>query len=66
MSIAGLSLGLLIVLFTTLLLLRLHERKEARGHSVGTKNVPELRADHLSTETALPRVWRGQFLKAVV
>jgi hypothetical protein len=31
-----------------------------------TKNVSILRIDHISTQSALPGVWRGQRLKAVI
>ena len=44
----------------------LDAQEKARGHSVWAKNVPELRADHITTEMALPECGVASFSKALV
>src|SRR6266702_1880460 len=64
-NVTSIAFGLLIVL-VTILLLHLDAQAETRGRRVSiTKDVPILRADHISTKSSLLGVWRGQRLKAV-
>ena len=45
----------------------LDAQAETTDHRVSiTKDVPLLRIDHISTQSSLPGVWRGQHLKTVI
>ncbi len=65
MNATSIFFGLLIVLFTILLLYWIRRLKpQSAGFSI-TKDVPVLRIDNLSPKPSLLGVWRRQFLKAV-
>jgi hypothetical protein len=62
MIATSISFGLLIVLFTILLLLWMRERKSEVAGS-GQRVCPN--CGLITSKSSLPRVWRGQFLEAV-
>lgn len=64
MNATSISFGLLIVLFTNRPAPLDAQETTDRRVSV-TKDVPVLRIDHISTESALLGVWRGKPLRAV-